>query len=452
VNAVLTTRELATLIWYVPAAVLIWWRIPGVREPVRSLARIVWQPIILVPATLFTLWMVGVIYVGARLGAWDWARLKDTLYWFVPAYILLFGAVNSATEAGFFRRRVRDAVGVSVFLAFYVTVVTLDLPWELVLVPVLTILSLIATLGGLSLGGTTAISKRAGNWATGIIAVIVLALVVSTTVTLVQNRATIDWADLARSLVMPVWLTVFALPFVWAMSAVVEYDTALRHMRISTEERRMPWRSVLALFVSFRFKRVALHKFAGRWPRELVTATGFREARAVIAKQRAELKADAARNQKGADDLTRFAGTTGLDARGRPLDKREFKETTGALETLANAQMGWYQSTGSRYQRDLMDKFAEVYARGLPAEHGITMKVSGSGQSWYAWRRTPSGMCFGIGAAGPPPDQRFFEGMEPPQGFPRVSPDWLPPHERGPTWEWADDPYDLWPVDPPAAE
>jgi hypothetical protein len=70
------------------------------------------------------------------------------------------------------------------------------------------------------------------------------------------------------------------------------------------------------------------------------------------------------------------------------------------------------------------------------------MDVSNSGQSWYAWRRTPSGLCFGVGAAGRPPDQRFYEGMDPPQGFPSVSPGWLPPHERGPSWEWVYNPGD----------
>jgi hypothetical protein len=33
--------------------------------------------------------------------------------------------------------------------------------------------------------------------------------------------------------------------------------------------------------------------------------------------------------------------------------------------------------------------------------------------------------------------------MEPPRGFPKVSPDWtLTPYERGPNWEWVDDPDD----------
>ena len=128
----LTTREMATLIWFVPVAVLIWWRLPGIREPIRSLVGLLLQPIILIPAALFTAWMVVGTYLAAQLGAWDLARLKDTLFWLVPGYILLFGAVSAATERGFFRRRVRDAVSVAVFLGFYLTVVTLDLPWELV--------------------------------------------------------------------------------------------------------------------------------------------------------------------------------------------------------------------------------------------------------------------------------------------------------------------------------
>jgi hypothetical protein len=443
----LTTREIATLMWYVPIAALVLWKIPGVREPVRSMVGMFLRPLFLVPVGLFAAWMVVGILVAARLGAWHLSQLKDTIYWVVPGLILLFGATNAATEPGFFRRRVRDAAAYSVILGFYLGLVTLDLAWELVLVPVLTVLSIVTTFGGVTLGGTTAVSKRAGNWAAGIAALIVLGLLVNTTIRLAQNPHWIDWPDIARGVALPVLLTLFALPFVWAMSGLLEYDTALRRMRNATPEGRRPWKSVLALIVTFRFRRTALHKFAGRWPRELVMAKGFREARAVIAKQQAELGAETARKQKAADDLMRYAGATGLDSLGRPLDKREFKETTDALETLANAHMGWYRNEGNRYQRDLMDKFGELYARMLPTEHGITMKVSGSGQSWYAWRRTPSGLCFGIGAAGSPPDQRFYEAMEPPQGFPKVSPDWLPPHERGPNWGWVDDPDDLWHTD-----
>jgi len=61
---------------------------------------------------------------------------------------LLYGAVNAATEKGFFRRRIREAVGLTAFFAFYLTVATLDLGWELIPVPLLTFLSLISAFGG----------------------------------------------------------------------------------------------------------------------------------------------------------------------------------------------------------------------------------------------------------------------------------------------------------------
>ena len=210
----------------------------------------------------------------------------------------------------------------------------------------------------------------------------------------------------------------------------------------------MPWKSVLALIVTFRFRRDALRTFAGPWPRDLVSAKGFRDARAVIADQQAAMKAEAARKQKAAEDLKANAGAVGLDDHGRQLDKREFKETVSALDHLAASQMGWYRSRDRRYQPDLLERFPDVFKGDLPADHGITMEVSNSGQSWFAWRRTPSGLCFGVGAAGRPPDQRFYEGMDPPNGFPKVTPGWLPPHERGPNWEWVYDPDDVWGEDP----
>jgi hypothetical protein len=448
----LTTREIATILWFIPVAAVTWWKLPGIRAPIRSVVALVLQRVFIIPAAVFTAWMLIAIYIASQWGVWSLTNLKDTLYWLVPGYILLFGAVNAATEERFFRRRIRDAVGLSAFFAFYLSVVTLDLWLELLLVPVLTILSLMAAVGGVTLGGSTALSARAGNLARNIAGLIVMGLVVYTTIRLVQSGGTTDWAELARSLALPAWLTLWAIPFVWVWSVVVEYDSALRHMRISAPDGRLAWKSVLALIVSFRFRLSALHRFAGRWPHDLVTAKGFRRARDVIAKQQAELNADAAAKQKAADDLKRYAGASGLDEHGRPLDKREFKETVEALDHLANSQMGWYRNNGNRYQPDLLEKFGDAFKGDLPDEHGITTDVSNSGQSWYTWRRTPSGLCFAVGAAGPPPDQRFYEGTDPPTGFPKVSAGWLPAHERGPSWEWVYDPDDWARADENGAE
>lgn len=63
------------------------------------------------------------------------------------------------------------------------------------------------------------------------------------------------------------------------------------------------------------------------------------------------------------------------------------------------------------------------------------MKVRGDGQAWFAWRRTTTGWVFGIGAKGPPPSEWFYEGPEPPKGYPDSGPGWgSNAFERGPNW------------------
>ena len=69
-------------------------------------------------------------------------------------------------------------------------------------------------------------------------------------------------------------------------------------------------------------------------------------------------------------------------------------------------QFGWYSHQGGRYRPDIAGLFTTEFDRhGLPDDHGITLRVSHSGQSWFAWRRTPSGWCFAIGSKGPQPDE-----------------------------------------------
>ena len=121
------------------------------------------------------------------------------------------------------------------------------------------------------------------------------------------------------------------------------------------------------------------------------------------------------------------------DAEGRRLDRREFKETTEALKYLATCQMGWYRNRGGRYHgENLLSALGDWFTRrGLPKDHGIVIRVAKDGQAWYAWRRTVTGWCFAIGAAGPPPDQWEFDGHEAPNGFPGKSSEIIPRNPRG---------------------
>jgi hypothetical protein len=128
------------------------------------------------------------------------------------------------------------------------------------------------------------------------------------------------------------------------------------------------------------------------------------------------------------EQLRRYAGSDDTDAEGRRLDRREFRETMKALHWLAACMEGWYSNEDrgpKRYRADLLEAFGPDFFKpfGLP-DHGVIMKVAKNGKAWYAWRRTVTGWCFAIGAAGPPPDRWEYDGPEPPRRCPSKGQGW----------------------------
>jgi hypothetical protein len=123
-----------------------------------------------------------------------------------------------------------------------------------------------------------------------------------------------------------------------------------------------------------------------------------------------------------------------MRADGTMLDQREFEETKDALRWAHTCHLGHHNNLG-RYRADMMKILGDFERQGLPQDHGITMRVSKKGKSWYAWRRTITGYVFGIGASEGTPDEWLYEGWEPPSGFPGQDPAWGDqPFNTPPNW------------------
>jgi hypothetical protein len=122
--------------------------------------------------------------------------------------------------------------------------------------------------------------------------------------------------------------------------------------------------------------------------------------------------------------LSANAGVPGSDDDGRRLDKREFEETKQALRWVATVQMGRYPGSENRYVPDVLDIIGDFDRHGLLGDHGVVVNVRSDGQAWFAHRRTITGWVLAIGSRDAPPDQWFYDGPEPPSGYPGESPGW----------------------------
>ena len=309
----------------------------------------------------------------------------------------------------------------SVFIAFFINLFVFGLLAELILQFVLTTLVMIAAFSG---------QKPEFQQGKKVVdALLTGAGILFVSYTILQFYA--QWAQLDRQAVLlqfalPAWLTIGVLPFIYFLSLYFVYDGALRGVNRATSDWRARWRIRFVLVRDFRLRRNELRSFTWMWIKRVAMAPDVTGARAVVQQFRDEQRAAEQAKWDAEEQLRRYAGSNKMDTEGRRLDRREFKETTEALRFLATCQMGWYRSRGGRYHREnLLNVLGDDFTRrGLPKDHGISVRVAKDGQAWYAWRRTVTGWCFAIGAAGPPPDRWEFDGPETPNGFPGKASEW----------------------------
>ncbi|MEU4365440.1 hypothetical protein [Promicromonospora sp. NPDC023987] len=424
----LDNREWATLI-LLAALLVVVLSIKSARSGLRD--------IILVFANLRILVLVGILvgyvafeaWLGSLVSLWSWDLLKETIVWFLVTGFVLFLNVSDVTkDRRYFRNRIAAVVGISVFLEFLTNLFVLPLVAELLLQPFVAVVAIVG-----ALAARTAEHRPAKLLAEGVLATIGLGLLAFNIQQIIVRWNDLDGQAILLELALPIWMTIGLLPFIYLLALYSNYELAFGWIEFDNHGTR--WSRVRAkalLVVRLNIRSRTVRRFDIYWGKQIAEAPSFKTGWEVLSKfrqaERDRKKRAKAKEQAAADEqerLKRYAGVDGTDERGRPLDRREFKETTEALQKLATWQRGWYINQGGRYRKRVLAFLDDEQDRhGLPAEHGITMKIREDGQAWYAWRRTVSGWCFAIGAAGPPPDQWEYDGREPPSGFPDEDPAW----------------------------
>jgi hypothetical protein len=429
-GAMFNNRELSILIWtalFVAGCLAA----KGVRHAIPGLLRLALGPQLRTLFAAMALYIGGMVYGLHHVDVLGRSQVFETLFWTLGTAIgAVFNHEQVLLGERFFRRWLLSSLQLAVLIEFVANIYAFGLGVELVLVPVATILVLLVTVAAMKPEHAQVKSLFDGVTAAFGFGLLGFALIR----TVDDPRAAFN-ADNLRDFSTPVLLSVGFLPFVCAVAILAAYGSAFSRINglgddIPPSKNRR--RAKLILVKSFGLKGRLLKRFTFYWQGRLVAAGSWTEATEVIHDYRADVRrrdlADlvAARTEvEYQQRLVQFAGVSGVDEDGRQLDRREFRETTAALEYLANCQMGWYNNQGRHYHADLIERFSDDFtSQGLSIPSEIKMKVAKRGQSWFAWRKTPGGHVFAIGASGPPPSQWKYDGRTPPSSFPEKDQAW----------------------------
>jgi hypothetical protein len=281
---------------------------------------------------------------------------------------------------------------------------------------VLIVLVLVATVGK---NADDDKQRALGRGIDVLLGIIGIALLAASLVQVIRLWRDLSLVGLLKEFVLPVWLTLALLPFMYGFALFAAYGKAFIRIDIRTEERRRAWRAKAALVLRvgpflYRLRESGPATYGMVHADSLGAALGaFDEARLRrLEAEKEELLAEVR--------LRRYAGVRGVNADGLQLDRREFEETVDALQYLAMCHMGHYRNLG-KYRSDMLDMLGDTLStmKGLPEPHGVQMRVTGGGRHWYAWRTLPSGWVLGIGACGPPSSQWYYDASKPPWGPPK---------------------------------
>ena len=416
----LNNREIASVI-LLGGTVLWMLTQQSIRESLKGVFKAFFQLHIAIPLLAMLAWIGLECWLGSRFALWNMSLVKGSTLWALgSAFVLLYNSIQASPDPHFFLRLLRGTVGISVFVGFFMNLYVMSLPAELALQFVLTVLTLTARVGGYSPE-----HKKVKVLCEGLLVLIVIALFVYTVQQVYLCWNQLNVCALLLDFVLPIWLTVGLLPFLFFLSVYVVYEMTFRLINSRTLDHRGRWRARMALISTLHFRTGVVHKFRGHWVKDLSDAPTFSTACKVVAKFCDKLRFEKQASADEQERILRYTGSQETDAEGRRMDRREFAETIKALRWLETCQMGWYRNRGGRYRGELLKLIGKDFTRqGLPKDSGISLHASSDGQSWYAWRRTVTGWCFAIGANGPPPNQWVYDGPEPPQGFPGQDSEW----------------------------
>lgn len=416
----LNERQIALLLWagIILVAAL---ALPSGRKGLADVARVFVSRKIWPLFAMLALWTLGLVFVGQRLGIWTDDLAANTWFWFLTtAAVLLVHFTKASGESDFFKKTTQETLGITLLVGFLSDRYVMSVAVEFVGLGAVAALACGSVLAAVR-QGDSATTRKVFDGCLSLVGLTILALAVFS---LVTNWSNEEAPDLGRQLLMPAWMTLGVLPYIYAVALYAAYELAFKWIDFREErDFRARFRAKAAVVVRLHGQATLVDRFNLSWGRRVADASSFRAALAVVDEFKEELRRRAQEEQDTAERLVRYAAVDGVDEEERRLDRREFEETTRALRWIATCQMGWgRRETG--YRADILAVVGDLSSQGLPGDGGIEVRVSSDGGSWYAWRRTVSGWVFAIGAAGPPPDQWEYDGPEPPSGFPGESAEW----------------------------
>jgi len=180
-------------------------------------------PKLAIPLLIFASWTAGAVGVARTVGLWTSGLAASTVLWFLFVGMAWFiNVADAGKDREFFKRRVVEAVSIGALFEFFVNLEVMALPIELVFQMALIFVVLLD-----AHVHQQHELKAVARVTTGVLALFTAGLTIYSVQKLIDDWHKLALQDVVNQLVLPVWLTIVAVPFVYLLALYAGYESLL---------------------------------------------------------------------------------------------------------------------------------------------------------------------------------------------------------------------------------
>lgn len=138
---IFSTREIAIFIWFLILLIFAI-RTKEVRNSIVRVIKAFFNRKLFLAFCTLLIYILLVVFILSVIGFWDISLLKDTVFWTLFSGIVLFMNINKIENVNYFSSLIKDNIKVIVIWEFLFNFYTLSLIGELVLIPVVSLFSI----------------------------------------------------------------------------------------------------------------------------------------------------------------------------------------------------------------------------------------------------------------------------------------------------------------------
>lgn len=235
---IFSTREIAIFIWFLILLIFAI-RTKEVRNSIVRVIKAFFNRKLFLAFCTLLIYILLVVFILSVIGFWDISLLKDTVFWTLFSGIVLFMNINKIENVNYFSSLIKDNIKVIVIWEFLFNFYTLSLIGELVLIPVVSLFSIMEVFAEHS-SKQEENQKKVVTFCKNVLGLIGLGLIVYVVYKTITKYELLFSVSNIKSFLLPILLAILTLPYFYALALYMNYEsyiTVVKHIHRNKESK-----------------------------------------------------------------------------------------------------------------------------------------------------------------------------------------------------------------------